>query len=98
MENVSTGFEVLMKETGEVGPAFGQLVKSLTHESVLDEKTHDLSYIAVLTALKCYSGLPFHISEAMEHGASFEEIKSAMLVSMPLLGLQLKDALLYLPR
>ncbi|MDD6137559.1 MAG: carboxymuconolactone decarboxylase family protein [Lachnospiraceae bacterium] len=97
-EKVSMGFEILMKETGEVGSSFGQMVKSLAKESVLDEKTHDLAYISVLTALKCYSGLPFHISEAMQHGASLEEIKSAMLISMPLIGLQVKDALTYLPR
>ena len=97
-EKVSTGFEILMKETGEVGYSFGQMVKSLAKESVLDEKTHDLAYISVLTALKCYSGLPFHISEAIQHGASPEEIKSAMLISMPLIGLQVKDALTYLPR
>ena len=36
--NVSKGFEILMKETGEVGPSFGQLVKNLARESVLDEK------------------------------------------------------------
>ena len=97
-EKVSMGFEILMKETGEVGSSFGQMVKSLAKESVLDEKTHDLAYISVLTALKCYSGLPFHISESMQHGASLEEIKSAMLISMPLIGLQVKDALTYLPR
>lgn len=97
MEKVSMGFEILMKETGEVGPTFGQLVKSLTKESVLDVKTYDLAYISVLVALKCYSGLPFHIDEAMQHGASIDEIKSAMLISMPLIGLQVKDALTYLP-
>ena len=87
-----------MNDTGAVGPAFGQLVGSLAKESVLDEKTHDLAYISVLTALKCYSGLPFHIAEAMQHGASLEEVKCAMLISMPLIGLQVKDALTYLPK
>lgn len=87
-----------MKETGDVGASFGRLVKSLNEESALDVKTYDLAYISVLTALKCYSGLPFHIDEAMQHGASIEEIKSAMLISMPLIGLQVKDALTYLPR
>ena len=97
-ENVSKGFEILMNETGEVGTSFAQLVESLAKESVLDKKTHDLVYISVLTSLKAYSGLPFHISLAMQHGASIEEIKSAMLISMPLIGLQVKEALIYLPR
>lgn len=86
-----------MKETGEVGPAYRHLIQSLSKESALDEKTHDLAYLAVLTALKCYSGMEFHIDMAMQHGVLIEEIKSAMLVSMPLLGLQVKDALTYLP-
>ena len=66
-----------MKETGEVGPVYGHLIQSLSKESALDEKTHDLAYLAVLTALKCYSGMKFHIDMAMQHGALIEEKRYA---------------------
>lgn len=97
MKKVSNGFELLLKETGKVGPAYGQLIQCIAEESALDDKTHDLAYISVLTALKCYSGMEFHIDLAIKHGATVDEIRSAMLVSMPLIGLQVKDALLYIP-
>ena len=47
-------------------------------------------------ALKQYSGLPFHIEQAKNHGANKEEIKSAMLIAMLLIGLQVGEALTYL--
>lgn len=96
MKKVTNSFEMLMKETGAVGPAFMEAIIKLSKESALEEKVHELAYISVLVATKMYGGLPFHIAQARELGATKEEIKSAMLVPMPVMGIQVADALPYL--
>jgi alkylhydroperoxidase/carboxymuconolactone decarboxylase family protein YurZ len=96
MKKVTNGFEMLMKETDGVGQAFMDAIFKLTEKSALDKKTHELAYISVLVSTRMYGGLPFHIQQAIEFGASKAEIKSAMLVSMPIVGIQIADALPYL--
>ncbi len=96
MKNVSDGFEMLMKETGTIGPHFMESVMNLSKESALEKKVHELAYISVLVATKMYGGLPFHITQAKKLGATKEEIKSAMLVPLPIMGIQVGDALPYL--
>ena len=96
MEKVTNGFELFMTETNGVGQAFMDAIFQMSEKSALDQKTHEFAYIAVLVSTKMYGGLPFHIHRATELGASKDEIKSAMLVSMPIVGIQVADALPYL--
>lgn len=96
MEKVTNGFQRFMKETNGVGEAFLNAVMLEAKVSALDAKTQELAYISVLVALKMYQGLPFHIQHAKECGATKEEVKSAMLVPMPMLGLQVAEALVFL--
>jgi alkylhydroperoxidase/carboxymuconolactone decarboxylase family protein YurZ len=96
MKKVTKGFELLMTETNGVGPAFMEAISKMAEKSALDKKTHELAYISVLVATKMYGGLPFHIQQAIQLGASTQEIKSAMLLPMPIIGIQVGDALEYL--
>jgi alkylhydroperoxidase/carboxymuconolactone decarboxylase family protein YurZ len=96
MKKVTNGFEMLMKETDGVGQAFMDAVFIMAEKCALDKKTHELAYISVLVSTKMYGGLPFHIQQAIELGASKAEIISAMLVPMPIVGIQVADALPYL--
>ncbi|MBE6832766.1 MAG: carboxymuconolactone decarboxylase family protein [[Clostridium] sporosphaeroides] len=96
MEKVTNGFELLMTETNGVGQAFMDAVFQMSEKSALEKKTQELAYIAVLVSTRMYGGLPFHIHRAAELGASKEEIKSAMLVPLPIVGIQVADALPYL--
>jgi alkylhydroperoxidase/carboxymuconolactone decarboxylase family protein YurZ len=93
MEKTTNGFQILMRETGGVGPAFMNAVQTMSRESALDEKTHELTYLAVLTALRMYGGLPFHVQRAKQLGATLEEVKSAGLVPLPVIGVQTAEAL-----
>ena len=68
----------------------------MSEKSTLDEKTHELAYISVLVTARMYGGLPFHIARAKQLGASTEDIKSAMLLPMPIIGIQVAEALPYL--
>lgn len=92
MKQVTNDFELFMKESAGVGPAFMDSVTKLSKASALDAKTHELAYIAVLSALQMTKGLDFHVKHARELGASLEEVKSAALVGMPLIGLRVSEA------
>jgi alkylhydroperoxidase/carboxymuconolactone decarboxylase family protein YurZ len=96
MDNITNGFELFMKETNGVGKAFMDAVMKVSEVSELDEKTHELAYISVLVTSKMYGGLPFHIDHARKCGATDEEIKSAILLPIPIIGLQVADALPFL--
>lgn len=96
MDKITNGFELFMKETNGVGKAFMDAVIKVSEVSALDEKTHELAYLSVLVTSKMYGGLPFHINHARKCGATNEEIKSALLLPMPIIGLQVADALPFL--
>lgn len=96
MDKVTDGFKMFMKETDGIGEAFMAAIFKMSEKSVLDKKTHELAYISVLVCKKIYGGLPFHFQQAKEHGASVDEIRSAILVPLPIMGIQVADALPYL--
>lgn len=92
MNNVTNDFEVFMKESDGVGTAFMNSIVKMSEVSALDSKTHELAYISVLSALQMSMGLPYHVKQAKELGATLEEVKSAALVGMPLVGLRIAEA------
>jgi alkylhydroperoxidase/carboxymuconolactone decarboxylase family protein YurZ len=96
MKNVTNGFEMFMKETNGVGQAFMDAILKLSVESSLDKKVHELAYISVLVTAKMFGGLPFHIEQARNLGASKDEIRSAILLPMPIVGIQVAEALPYI--
>ncbi len=93
MQHVSNSFEAFMKESGAVGPAFMEMVMKASEGSALDKKTSELSYIAVLAAVRLLGGLPFHVKSAKAEGATREEVVSAILVGITAVGLTVTEAL-----
>lgn len=83
---VSRAFEVFASQAPAHATAWMGLVRALDEACVLDAKTRDLAYLAVLAALRMDSGIPFHVRQAREHGASREEIVSAILLGLPAAG------------
>ena len=49
-------------------------------------KTEALAYLAVLAAMRLISGVPFHVQEAKNAGASRQEIIGAILIGLPAAG------------
>lgn len=86
MKNVSNAFSCFMQESPEQAKAWLEAVKKLDEASALDGKTEEIAYIAVLSAVGLLSGLPFHVKHARQLGASRDEIKSAVLLSLPAVG------------
>ena len=92
MKQVTSGFQKFMEESSGVGPAFMGFVMKMSEASALEDKTHELAYISVLAALQMDGGMPYHVKQAKELGATLDEVKSAVLVGMPLVGLRISDA------
>lgn len=96
MKNVTEGFKMFIDETEGVGETFMKAVMKQASESCLDKKVHELAYISVLVAEGMNGGLPFHIKRAKSLGASYDEVKSAILVPMPVIGIKVAEALPFL--
>lgn len=96
MKKVTNGFELFLKETNGVGQSFMDAIVKLSEVSCLDKKVHELSYISVLVTARMFGGLPFHIEQAKMLGASKEEIRSAILLPLPIIGINVAEALPYL--
>ena len=84
--NVSKAYSCFMQEAPAHAAAWMQLAQSLDATSALDKKTEELAYIAVLAATGNTSGIPFHVLSAKSHGASRQEVLSAVLIGLPAAG------------
>jgi 4-carboxymuconolactone decarboxylase len=93
MEQMADGFMAYMKEDGRTGVALLEMVKKASETSALDRKTGELAYLAVLAATRTTGGLAFHIKSAKKLGATRDEVRSALMVGLPAVGLQVIDAL-----
>lgn len=83
---VSNAFMTFMQEAPQHAQAWSGMVQGLGNASVLDKKTADLAYLAVLAALRLESGVPFHVQSAKQAGATREEVISAILIGLPAAG------------
>lgn len=84
--SVSKAFKTFLKEAPEHQKIWMETVQKLDQASNLEPKTKHLAYLAVLAAARLESGVPFHTSLAKQHGASREEIVSAIMVGLPAVG------------
>ena len=90
---ISNAFQTFMNEAPEHAQAWGGMVQGLGSAGALDKKTSALAYLAVLSALRLESGIPFHVQAAKQTGATREEVISAVLVGLPAAGHVVTQAL-----
>jgi alkylhydroperoxidase/carboxymuconolactone decarboxylase family protein YurZ len=83
---VSRAFQAFMTEAPQHAQAWSAMVQGLDVASALDKKTEELTYLAVLAALRMESGVPFHVKMAKQAGATRDEVISAILVGLPAAG------------
>lgn len=83
---ISDAFQVFLKETPKQAQAWMDAVRGLSEANALDAKTQALAYLAVLAVLRMESGIPFHVVQARQAGASRDEVASAILVGLPAAG------------
>lgn len=90
---ISNAFKTFQTEAPRHAQAWGMMVQGLGQASALDEKTAALAYLAVLSALRMESGIPFHVLSAKKAGASRDEVISAVLIGLPAAGHAVTQAL-----
>ncbi len=80
--------EVFQKEAPEVASAFNGLVVALKNTSGLDAKTKQLVYIGIKSALGDTAAVYFHVPMAKKLGATRDEIKDTILITLTVCGLK----------
>lgn len=83
---LSNSFQLFLTEAPQHAQSWMAAVQGLDSASALDKKTGELAYIAVMAAVRLESGIPFHVQQAKQLGASRDEIISAILVGLPAVG------------
>jgi alkylhydroperoxidase/carboxymuconolactone decarboxylase family protein YurZ len=79
--------ETFYREAPNVANAFDGLVQSLKDSKGLDEKTKQLVYIGIKAALQDAKALFFHVPMAKKAGATRDEIKDCILITLTVCGL-----------
>lgn len=80
--------EIFQKEAPEVAKAFDELIHTLRMSKGLDEKTKQLIYIAMKSALGDSIAIKFHVPMAKKLGATRAEVLDAILMTLTVVGLK----------
>ncbi len=88
--------ETFKQEDLEVQEAYAGLVNTLVDSKRLDPKTKHLVYIAMKVVADDANAIKFHVPMAKSVGATRDEIKEVILLSLTVVGL--KGVTNYLPQ
>ncbi|MDF2987519.1 MAG: Carboxymuconolactone decarboxylase [Eubacterium sp.] len=80
--------EVFHKEAPEVAGAFNNLIKELSSTRGLDSKTRQLIYISMKAMQGDTAAVVAHTPMAKQAGASREELKDAVLLTLTVSGIK----------
>ncbi len=83
---ISDSFRVFMKEAPKEQASWAKMIGDLSSASALDDKTQALCYITALVSADLLSGINYHVKIAKATGASRNEVKSAVLTALPVVG------------
>lgn len=83
---MSPAFQLFLEAAPDTARAWGSCVQALGQASALEPKTRHLAYLAVLSALRLESGVPFHVQLAKQAGATRAEVVGAILIGLPAAG------------
>jgi alkylhydroperoxidase/carboxymuconolactone decarboxylase family protein YurZ len=80
--------DVFQKEAPEVSKAFDGLIESLKSTTGLDPKTKQLIYIGIKSSMGDTTAIYYHVPMAKKLGATREEIRDAILITLSVCGLK----------
>lgn len=80
--------ENFSKEAPEVATAFDNLIKALINTKWLDAKTKQLIYIGIKVSQWDEKAVYFHVPMAKKLGATREEIKDTVLLTLTVVGIK----------
>lgn len=80
--------EVFQKEAPEVANAFDGLIDALKNTTGLDAKTKQLVYIGIKSTMGDTTAVYFHVQMAKKLGATRNEIRDTILITLSVCGLK----------
>jgi alkylhydroperoxidase/carboxymuconolactone decarboxylase family protein YurZ len=80
--------DIFQKEAPEVAKAFDGLIDALKATTGLDAKTKQLVYIGIKASTGDTTAVYFHVVMAKKLGATREEIKDTILITLSVCGLK----------
>jgi AhpD family alkylhydroperoxidase len=83
-----SGYMVFQSESPEIAGAFNKLIETIGKPSALDGKTKQLLYIAMKIVTDDLGAALAHVSYAKKAGASREEIRETVLLTLTVVGLK----------
>lgn len=87
METKTNPLAVFQQEAPAVAAAFDGLIASLQGLTGLDAKTRQLVYIGIKAALGDATAVYYHVPMAKQAGATREEVRDAILITLTVCGL-----------
>ena len=86
--NKMNPLEIFQKEAPEVAKAFDGMIEALKNTTGLDAKTKQLVYIGIKSSMGDTTAIYYHVQMAKKLGASREEIKDTILITLSVCGLK----------
>jgi alkylhydroperoxidase/carboxymuconolactone decarboxylase family protein YurZ len=83
-----SGYQIFQQESPEVAAAFNKLIEAVAKPSALDAKTKQLLYIAMKIVTDDVGAALAHVPFAKKAGASREEIRETVLLTLTVAGLK----------
>jgi alkylhydroperoxidase/carboxymuconolactone decarboxylase family protein YurZ len=80
--------DIFQKEAPEVASAFNGLIEALKGTSGLDPKTKQLVYIGIKSSMGDTTAIYYHVLMAKNLGATREEIRDTILITLSVCGLK----------
>ncbi|MGC3979536.1 MAG: carboxymuconolactone decarboxylase family protein [Paludibacteraceae bacterium] len=80
--------EIFQNEAPKVAKAFDGLIDALKDTPGLDPKTKQLVYIGIKSSMGDTTAVYFHVQMAKKLGASRDEIRDAILITLSVCGLK----------
>jgi alkylhydroperoxidase/carboxymuconolactone decarboxylase family protein YurZ len=79
-------YQIFMEEAPEVAAAFNGLIGAMALPNGLDQKTTQLIYIGIKASQENSSAVVAHVPMAKAAGATREEIKNTILLTLTVCG------------
>ncbi|HTY74706.1 MAG TPA: carboxymuconolactone decarboxylase family protein [Candidatus Nanoarchaeia archaeon] len=83
-----SGYMIFQQESPDVAAAFNMLIETIAKPSALDSKTKQLLYIAMKIVTDDVGAALMHVSFAKKAGASREELRETVLLTLTVVGLK----------
>lgn len=81
-------FEVFKNEAPQVSAAFDGLIGAISSQSGLDAKTRQLIYVGIKASQGDAGAVAAHVPMAKSHGATRDEIRDTILLTLTVSGVQ----------